>query len=61
MVATERERVEVLLRLAGIQEEHFLKFDIAATRLEQALEISPGEERAYIALERCYRRIKQWL
>lgn len=61
VVATERERVEVLLRLAGIQEEHFLKFDIAATRLEQALEISPGEERAYIALERCYRRLKQWL
>ncbi len=61
VVATERERVEVLLRLAGIQEEHFLKFDVAATRLEQALEISPGEERAYIALERCYRRLKQWL
>ena len=61
VVATERERVEVLLRLAGIQEEHFLKFDIAATRLEQALEISPGEERAYVALERCYRRLKQWL
>src|SRR6478752_1467489 len=61
VVQTERERVEVLLRLAGIQEEHFLKFDIAATRLEQALEISPGEERAYVALERCYRRLKQWL
>ena len=61
VVQTERERVEVLLKLAGIQEEHFLKFDIAATRLEQALEISPGEERAYVALERCYRRLKQWL
>ena len=61
VVETERERVEVLLKLAGIQEEHFLKFDIAAQRLEQALEISPGEERAYIALERCYRRLKQWL
>src|SRR6185369_8972023 len=61
VVQTERERVEVLLRLAGIQEEHFLKFDIAATRLEQALEVSPGEERAYVALERCYRRLKQWL
>ncbi len=61
VVETERERVEVLLKLAGIQEEHFLKFDIAAQRLEQALEISPGEERAYVALERCYRRLKQWL
>jgi len=61
VVETERERVEVLLKLAALQEEHFLKFDIAAQRLEQALEISPGEERAYIALERCYRRLKQWL
>jgi len=61
VVETERERVEVLLKLAALQEEHFLKFDIASQRLEQALEISPGEERAYVALERCYRRLKQWL
>ncbi|HEY2406375.1 MAG TPA: tetratricopeptide repeat protein [Polyangiaceae bacterium] len=61
VVETERERVEVLLKLAQIQEEHFLKFDIAAQRLEQALEIFPSEERAYLALERCYRRLKQWL
>ncbi len=61
VVETERERVEVLLKIAANQEEHFLKFDIAAQRLEQALEISPAEERAYVALERCYRRLKQWL
>lgn len=61
VVETERERVEVLIKLALIQEEHFLKFDLAAQRLEQALEISPAEERAYAALERCYRRLKQWL
>jgi tetratricopeptide (TPR) repeat protein len=61
VVETERERVEVLLKLAQIQEEHFLKFDLAAQRLEQALEISPAEERAYVALARCYRRLKQWL
>jgi tetratricopeptide (TPR) repeat protein len=61
VVETERERVEVLLKLGQIQEEHFLKFDLAAARFEQALEISPGEERAYVALERCYRRLKQWL
>jgi len=60
-VETERERVEVLLKLAQNQEEHFLKFDLAAQRLEQALEISPAEERAYVALARCYRRLKQWL
>ena len=61
VVETERERVEVLLKLGQIQEEHFLKFDLAAARFEQALEISPAEERAYVALERCYRRLKQWL
>jgi tetratricopeptide (TPR) repeat protein len=61
VVETERERVEVLLKIAQHQEEHFLKFDIAAQRYEQALEIFPAEERAYLGLERCYRRLKQWL
>ncbi len=61
VVETERDRVEVLLKLAGIQEEQFLKADLAAQRLEQVIEISPHEERAYVALERCYRRLKQWL
>lgn len=61
VVETERERVEVLLKLANVQEEHFLKADVAAQRLEAALEIDPTDERAYTALERCYRRLKQWL
>jgi tetratricopeptide (TPR) repeat protein len=61
VVDTERDRVEVLLKLASIQEEQFLKPDLAARRLEQALEIDPTEMRAYEALERCYRRLKQWL
>jgi tetratricopeptide (TPR) repeat protein len=61
VVETERERVEVLLKIAQHQEEHFLKFDLAAQRYEQALEIFPAEERAYQGLERCYRRLKQWL
>jgi golgin subfamily B member 1 len=61
VVETERERVEVLLKIAQHQEEHFLKFDVAAQRYEQALEIFPAEERAYQGLERCYRRLKQWL
>jgi tetratricopeptide (TPR) repeat protein len=61
VVETERERVEVLLKLAGIQEEQFLKPELAAVRLEQAIEIDASELRAYEALERCYRRLKQWL
>jgi tetratricopeptide (TPR) repeat protein len=61
IVETERERVEVLLKLATVLEEQFLKADQAAQRLEAVLEIDPTEERAYVALERCYRRLKQWL
>ncbi len=61
VVETERERVEVLLKIGQHQEEHFLKFDVAAQRYEQALEIFHAEERAYQGLERCYRRLKQWL
>jgi tetratricopeptide (TPR) repeat protein len=60
VVETERERVEVLLKLAALQEEQFLKADLAAQHLEKALDIAPAEERAYVALERCYRRLKQW-
>src|SRR5690606_35509819 len=56
VVETERERVEVLLKLAALQEEQFLKVDVAAQYLEKALDIAPAEERAYVALERCYRR-----
>jgi tetratricopeptide (TPR) repeat protein len=61
VLETERERVEVLLKVAGVQEEQFFRVDVAAQRLESALEIDPSEERAYVALERCYRRLKQWL
>lgn len=61
VVETERERVDVLLKLAQIQEEQFLKADLAAQRLEQAVEIDPSCEPAYVSLERCYRRLKQWL
>ncbi len=60
VVESERERVDALLKLARVNEEQFLKFDVAAQRLEQALEIFPAEARAYEALERCYRRRKQW-
>ncbi|HWO13524.1 MAG TPA: tetratricopeptide repeat protein, partial [Polyangiaceae bacterium] len=59
-VETERARVDVLLELAQIQEEQFLKFDVAAQKLERVLEVDPSVVRAYEALERCYRRLKQW-
>jgi tetratricopeptide (TPR) repeat protein len=60
VVETERERVDILLKLAGIHEEQFLKYDVAAEKLERVLTLDPAELRAYVALERCYRRLKQW-
>ncbi len=60
VVETERARVDVLLKLAQIQEQQFLKADVAAQKLERVLEIDPGVIPAYEALERCYRRLKQW-
>src|SRR6185312_14070036 len=60
VVTTERERIDILMQLAHIHEEQFRKPDIAATRLEQVLEIDPNHEEAYFALERCYRKMRTW-
>lgn len=60
VVATEGERVQVLLKLADVQEQQFLKPDLAAERLEQVVQIDPSQEEAYVSLARCYRRLKRW-
>jgi tetratricopeptide (TPR) repeat protein len=61
VVSTERERIDILMHVASLQEEHFLKPDLAAQRLEQLLEIDPNHEEAYVALERNYRKLRHWL
>ena len=61
VVTTERERIDILMQLATLHEEHFLKADLAARRLEQALEVDPNNEEAHFKLERSYRRLRQWL
>lgn len=61
VVTTERERIDILMQLAHIHEEQFRKPDIASARLEQVLEIDPNHEEAYFALERCYRKLRQWV
>ena len=61
VVATEREKIEALMHLASLHEEHFFKPDLAAQRLEQVLEIDPNNEDAYFKLERSYRKLRQWL
>ncbi|MBL9110153.1 MAG: tetratricopeptide repeat protein, partial [Myxococcales bacterium] len=60
VVATERERIDLLLKIARLQEDQFLKADVAATRLEQAVEIDPNQEEAYVGLARCYRKLRLW-
>jgi tetratricopeptide (TPR) repeat protein len=57
---TERDRIELLLQIASLQEEHFLKPEIAAARLEQVLDIDPNHEPAFFAVERSYRKLRQW-
>jgi tetratricopeptide (TPR) repeat protein len=61
VVTTERERIDVLMQLATLHEEHFLKADLAARRLEQVLEVDPNNEDAHFKLERNYRKLRQWL
>ena len=61
VVTTERERIEALMHLATLHEEHFLKADAAARRLEQVLEVDANNEDAYFRLERNYRKLRQWL
>jgi golgin subfamily B member 1 len=60
IVTTEREKIEVLMHLATLHEEHFLKADLATKRLEQVLEIDPNNEAAYVKLARNYRKLRQW-
>jgi tetratricopeptide (TPR) repeat protein len=60
LVNTQRERMVVLMRLAQLQEQHFLKPDLAAQKLEQVLEIDPTYEEALFDLERNYKRQRKW-
>ncbi len=57
---SERERVAVLLKLAKLHEEQFLRHEEAAARLEQVLKLDASNTAAYEGLARCYRRLKRW-
>lgn len=60
VVTTEKERISILLRVAAMWEEEFVKPDKAAERLEQVLEIDPTNEQALRGLERLYRNMQRW-
>jgi tetratricopeptide (TPR) repeat protein len=60
VVATERERIEILMRLAQMWEQEFKKPDNAAERLEQVLDIDPLNDDALCHLEDLYRTMQRW-
>ena len=60
VVSTEKERISILLRVAAMWEEEFVKPEKSAERLEQVLEIDPNNEQALRGLERMYRNMQRW-
>jgi tetratricopeptide (TPR) repeat protein len=60
VLTTEKERIQILLRVASMWEEEFVKPDKAAERLEKVVEIDPSNDTAYRALERIYRGMQKW-
>ncbi len=60
VVRTEKERIAILSRLAGMWEELFVKPEKAAERLEQILDIDPNHEPSLRALARMYRQLQRW-
>jgi tetratricopeptide (TPR) repeat protein len=60
VVATERERIDILMRLAQMWEQEFRKPDNAAERLEQVLDIDPLHDDALCRLEQLYRTMQRW-
>ena len=57
---TERERIKLLTRIGAMQEEQFVKPDLAIERFEQVLEIDPSDLNALRSLERLYRNTARW-
>jgi tetratricopeptide (TPR) repeat protein len=53
-------KVDALLRAAELQETHFLKPQLAAPKLEEALALDPKNPHVCEALERCYRSMRAW-
>ena len=60
VVATERERINILVRLARMWEEEFRKPENAVGRLEQVLDIDPLNDDALCKLEELYRLTQRW-
>jgi golgin subfamily B member 1 len=60
LVGHEREQIALLLRIAGMWEQEFLKYDKAAERLEQVLDLDRTAVDALRGLQRLYRQSQRW-
>jgi len=60
VVQNERDQVALLVRIAGMWEEEFLKPEKAAERLEKVVEVDPSHIQAYTGLERIYQGSRKW-
>ncbi|MEZ4254353.1 MAG: tetratricopeptide repeat protein [Polyangiales bacterium] len=60
VVTTERDRINILVRLATMWQEQFVKPEKAVERFEQVLEIDPHHTGALNALGVLYRQIQDW-
>jgi golgin subfamily B member 1 len=60
VVTSDRERIQILMRVASMWEEEFLKPEKAAERLEQVLDTDPDHEEALNGLARLYRQLQAW-
>ena len=56
----DKEKVNLLKRIAGIYEKDFVKPELARQKYEQILSIDPDNEGAFENMERIYRGLKMW-
>lgn len=60
VVQNDRDQVALLVRIAGMWEQEFLKPDKAAERLERVVEMDPMHTGALAGLSRIYRQLRRW-
>lgn len=60
VIQIEKEKIELLRRIAVLYEKDFLKPDLAVEKYEQVLAIDPDNEDSLENLERIYRGQKKW-
>ena len=58
--SSSEDRVQALLRLALLNEKHFLRHDVAAKTLTAILDLDPRRDEALEALERCQIAMRAW-